>query len=41
MNNKSPISYLLSRFNFRTVHKYKVGRTALKSSAGFDSCLVV
>lgn len=40
MNNESPISYVLSGFNFRTVHKCKVGRAALKSSSGFDTCLV-
>ena len=31
MNNERPISYWLSGFKFRTVHKCKVGRAALKS----------
>lgn len=40
MTDKSHISFGFG-FNFRTVHKYKVGRAALKSSAGFDACLGV
>lgn len=40
-DKESHVSCLLSRFNFRTAHKCKVGRAELNSSAGFDTCLVV